>query len=292
MRRSDSGSPSRVMAWPACRLTSAPVSLASSTTLSTRRRKSSGERGVRWLSLWMKCSAAEIIAFISSISASALSRSGGCRPSRRNDSRASGVRRSCAIAATMCVRSLIRRFRRACIALNESAARTISGGPVRCSAAASGLRPRRSAASAKRLIGADSARENHQASGTLASRPARNSSTTWVLNSPERRRRGDSTVRQRPSGCCRAAVKPSSNGTPGVSRSLSQAPCISSGPGPVPDSAPGWPSRGQLCGKGGRPCAPARSSATPSASTARSWVDHRCGGSMTGCGASRSLAWR
>ena len=94
------------------------------------------------------------MASISARSASIFScRAGSSMNSARSRSRVIGVFRSWEMAASIWVRSSMRRRRRSCISLKARAAARISGAPVSCSIETSPSMPSRSAAAARRVIG-------------------------------------------------------------------------------------------------------------------------------------------
>ena len=104
-RRKPTGSPSITTLSAVSTATSRPVSLISSARLSNSEDSSSRVRWAARVASRTKARVPEIIASISAMSAAILTRSSSGAPSTRKRRRVSGVRRSCAMAPTMAVRS-------------------------------------------------------------------------------------------------------------------------------------------------------------------------------------------
>ena len=108
-----------------------------------------GTRFSREASSLAKASVSAIIASIWSMSPSSLRRcSSSATYSARSLRRVSGVRRSCEIAAIICVRSSTKRFRRPRISLKARAMARSSAGPLSRISGASRSMPRRTVAAA------------------------------------------------------------------------------------------------------------------------------------------------
>ena len=136
-------------------VTDSPASLMSSTMLCTSATMSVLRDGSAAASSRAKFRVAPIIASISAMVASILSRScGSATFSARRRSRVSGVRRSCEMAASRRVRFSIRLRRRTCMSLKAREARRVSTVPVSGSGGAATSRPSRSAATASDASGA------------------------------------------------------------------------------------------------------------------------------------------